>query len=48
MKTLLKTLVFAAALGFAPAAAIAQHNPNVAPPVTTEQKAELVRSHFPV
>jgi len=41
MKTLLKILVFAAAFGMAPAAAIAQHNPNVAPQLTEQQKAAL-------
>jgi cytochrome c oxidase subunit 2 len=41
MKTLLKILVFAAALGIAPAAAVAQHNPNVVPQLSNEQQAQL-------
>src|ERR1044072_4235842 len=41
MKTLLKILAFAAALGLTPAAAMAQHNPNVVPQVTPTQAAQL-------
>lgn len=41
MKTLLKILAFAAALGLAPAVAMAQHNPNVVPQVTPTQAAQL-------
>ena len=41
MKTLLKIMVIAAALGLAPAAATAQHNPAVTPELTPEQKAAL-------
>jgi len=41
MKTLLMYLVVAAAFGLVPAAATAQHNPNVTPQLSNEQKAQL-------
>jgi cytochrome c oxidase subunit 2 len=40
MKTLLKTLVFAVALGLVPAAATAQQDPNASPQATTEQTTQ--------
>ena len=41
MKTLLKILVLAAALGLAPSVATAQHNPNVEPVLAPAQQAQL-------
>ncbi|WP_332810929.1 cytochrome c oxidase subunit II [Sphingomonas sp.] len=41
MKILLRILVLAAALGLAPGAAVAQHNPNVVPQLTAQEKSAL-------
>ena len=41
MKILLRILVLAAAIGLAPGAAVAQHNPNVVPQLTAQEKSAL-------
>jgi cytochrome c oxidase subunit 2 len=41
MKILLKILVLAAAFGLAPGVAVAQHNPNVVPQLTVQEKSAL-------
>jgi len=41
MKILLRILVLAAAIGLAPGAAVAQHNPNVVPQPTAQEKSAL-------
>jgi cytochrome c oxidase subunit 2 len=41
MKILLKILVLAAAFGLAPGVAVAQHNPNVVPQLTAQEKSAL-------
>lgn len=41
MKILLRILVLAAAIGLAPGVAVAQHNPNVVPQLTAQEKSAL-------